>query len=468
MSEYSELCRLYLKKNNINVHRLSQISGLDRTMMQKMVKGQRIPSEEYFNTFISYLGLNPMEKEKITVSYHKERIGRDAFTIGLAIDDIINNYQTYNEELLDTPLDQRDIEIKERISEYNNKSQIRLIAQKVVRDELERKYPTISFSLDDTSKQIRQIILSNNNKVIDIDELILFKKDRVLENLGLLKYVLPFIFECKDNYNLYVRVADGMPQDHMYLIYKYFIVTSQDVFLISADQKRALLIHDPDYVSIYKKAIDRLKSEYLRVKKAVDDPIEYVRLFKSIDDYYKLSALYTLHPFYTDYFKESDKFSNSVADFPLPSDRYEMTHHSRYKNFIHIYNTVGVERFVNEGILPTIKQPGHIYTLEERKNIIKEIIKIHKKRRNAYMTKAIVKRGENSPEIRLYRPNILVITLFKKYHYGILIIRNDRLYDILHKFVKGCINEKFIYNVNESIVEWCKMLSIIEQRLDNE
>lgn len=43
MSDFSDKCREYLKDTGENVYHLSASSGLDRTSLQRMITGKRLP-----------------------------------------------------------------------------------------------------------------------------------------------------------------------------------------------------------------------------------------------------------------------------------------------------------------------------------------------------------------------------------------------------------------------------------------
>ena len=51
MSDFSNKCREYLKDTGENVYQLSASSGLDRTSLQRMITGKRLPGIDFVRQF---------------------------------------------------------------------------------------------------------------------------------------------------------------------------------------------------------------------------------------------------------------------------------------------------------------------------------------------------------------------------------------------------------------------------------
>ena len=59
MSDFSNKCREYLKDTGENVYQLSASSGLDRTSLQRMITGKRLPGIDFVRQFCDSLRINP-------------------------------------------------------------------------------------------------------------------------------------------------------------------------------------------------------------------------------------------------------------------------------------------------------------------------------------------------------------------------------------------------------------------------
>ena len=78
MSDFSEKCRQYIEDTGTNIYQLSKISGLDRTSLQRMVTGKRLPGPEFISQFCLYLRINQQQRQELIELYELERIGKPA------------------------------------------------------------------------------------------------------------------------------------------------------------------------------------------------------------------------------------------------------------------------------------------------------------------------------------------------------------------------------------------------------
>ena len=78
MSDFSNKCREYLKDTGENVYQLSASSGLDRTSLQRMITGKRLPGIDFVRQFCDSLRINPSQRRELMELYKIEKIGKDA------------------------------------------------------------------------------------------------------------------------------------------------------------------------------------------------------------------------------------------------------------------------------------------------------------------------------------------------------------------------------------------------------
>ena len=69
MSKFSEKCKELLIENGYNVYRLSQAASLERTTLQRMVTGKRLPGPEFVEHFCQALRISLPEKKEIMELY---------------------------------------------------------------------------------------------------------------------------------------------------------------------------------------------------------------------------------------------------------------------------------------------------------------------------------------------------------------------------------------------------------------
>lgn len=62
MSNFRIKCKELLQENDINVYRLSNASSLERTSLQRMITGKRLPTIEFVKNFCRVLRVSKPER----------------------------------------------------------------------------------------------------------------------------------------------------------------------------------------------------------------------------------------------------------------------------------------------------------------------------------------------------------------------------------------------------------------------
>lgn len=79
MSKFSEKCKQLLSENGSNVYRISKSASLERTALQRMVTGKRLPSQDIVKSFCQALRISFSEEQELMELYKMELIGLSAY-----------------------------------------------------------------------------------------------------------------------------------------------------------------------------------------------------------------------------------------------------------------------------------------------------------------------------------------------------------------------------------------------------
>ena len=79
MSKFSDKCRELLVENGTNVYRLSISAEMERTKLQRMVTGKRLPNIEFVRRFCRELRMPVQEEEQLLELYKREIVGEDVY-----------------------------------------------------------------------------------------------------------------------------------------------------------------------------------------------------------------------------------------------------------------------------------------------------------------------------------------------------------------------------------------------------
>jgi hypothetical protein len=95
MLSFSEQLRHFITERNIKIYSLSAQSGIDRTLIQKMLKGERLPSDESMVLELaSSLLLSPTETDRFIQSYYIAKIGERVYSQRKFIKNFLDSFNT--------------------------------------------------------------------------------------------------------------------------------------------------------------------------------------------------------------------------------------------------------------------------------------------------------------------------------------------------------------------------------------
>lgn len=274
MSEFSDKCRAFIEKSNTNVYQIAKKSGLDRTMLQKMVKGTKVPSPTFFEKFCDFLVINKAEKEELEKLFKIERMGRDVYACRCEIENLLSDFRNLkasskknlSENWLDAePQFERTLSEKQSVNINSEVDMIDAI-RFIVREECaSQENPHIYMDVfDETPFALNQILkcIEMSDKQIICTQFVKFGRSTpshnvTVENIRSLRMIFPFAISFPYEYDVYCSYIDGNRQDGNFSCWAHNIVTQSKVLLISEKGDEGLLIDDEAIASGY---IERMES----------------------------------------------------------------------------------------------------------------------------------------------------------------------------------------------------------------
>jgi len=70
MSLFGEYLRALISTNKINIYALSKSAGIERTVIHKIMTGDRLPTDEYLHKLTEALPLSPEEHQRLMETYN--------------------------------------------------------------------------------------------------------------------------------------------------------------------------------------------------------------------------------------------------------------------------------------------------------------------------------------------------------------------------------------------------------------
>lgn len=254
MSDFSEACRRYIDETGTNIYQLSKISGLDRTSLQRMVTGKRLPKPDFVRQFCLHLRINPQQKDALMELYDMERIGKSAYFNRKYIQLILEHLSSPSPSprSYDPVIDPKrqtvlSVEAEEALEYFLDAA----LSQFTGTPRLFTNIPaecTFFFRLllRLTSRLHRQFqlchlfYLSRNPEKIENANI----------NLELLQCALSFMLTGYSYQPQYYYAKDAVINASA-LLYPYYFISETSAFLLSGDFSSFIALKDPDIIRRY-------------------------------------------------------------------------------------------------------------------------------------------------------------------------------------------------------------------------
>lgn len=315
MSEFSEYCRQLLANSGSNVYQIANHSSLDRTSLQRMVRGERLPSRKFVKNFCSHLRINPIQQTELLRLYDIEKIGKTAYLNQYYIKNLIEHLSFLENNAKDIAVNSSDFSTMSSISSTENK--ILFILQKELetnsQPQIYLNIPTSYhyfffvlkklFSLFHGRASIKHLITLNSNPSNSLHP---------CRNIEILSNILPIIQLLKDIYHPSYLYSTLTCDDEKLMVMPYYIITSQNVLQISSDFRNAVLYSSLDIVKKYQQEFSRIFQMAKPFLEYADNPL---CIMKALEKNYKNMGLpsHTLefHPclYFMDIHFDSEKES---------------------------------------------------------------------------------------------------------------------------------------------------------------
>lgn len=276
MSEFSDKCKAYIEKSNTNVYQIAKKSGLDRTMLQKMVKGTKVPSPTFFEKFCEYLVINKAEKNELEQLFKIERIGKDVYSRRCEISRLLSDFRNLKATTRDK-LPEKWFNISERLEvALLNQEDVKLSTEVDLIDTMRFMireaydtcdHPQVYLDMFDAAPfALNEIYRCSQRGEKDLHCIQFVKFGRsnpshnaTVENIRVLRMIMPFASKFDQKYDVYYSYINGNRYDGNFNIWAHYVVTQSRVLLISEKGDEGLLISNREIAKSYIERMENMK-----------------------------------------------------------------------------------------------------------------------------------------------------------------------------------------------------------------
>lgn len=272
MSAFSEYCRQLLLESGSNVYRIAKQSNLDRTSIQRMITGKRLPSIQFVEQFCSFLHLSSSEKDKLLELYKIEKIGMDLYLNRQYIKNTIESMDESSSyiDVFTTNVSNANMNFylknnyfAESCNETNQLLEF-ILYKELTDNSCCKLYTNIPTTFKFFYYLVEKLYKKTGNAFGLYHLLILNKAPAIFSksnyNLEILHELLPFITKFPDNYFPKYIYSKGTSFDDSYYIYPYYLISPNYVICISSDFKTSALYNDDSVINHYLTEFKRLNT----------------------------------------------------------------------------------------------------------------------------------------------------------------------------------------------------------------
>lgn len=249
MNPFQKSLNEYIDAKDITIYALAKISGIERSFLQKMKNGSRIPNDEKIvHTLSQALMLTPSETMELLKAYRITKMGEENYYRREQVKNIITSFcdTQITSQLITNNNTTQALELKENHDFVDGMANINKLVKAVLELEAQKEkgcvkiiaQPSYTFLYDCIST------LDFNSKQTTIENIIVFDKQESFKslhhNLSIFQQLVSSLFSCDNFHPYYIRdYADAIFNDSSFL--PYVIITSDYCLSIAFDLNNAII-----------------------------------------------------------------------------------------------------------------------------------------------------------------------------------------------------------------------------------
>lgn len=268
MSVFSEKLQECITKSNMKIASLSKISGVERSFIQKMLTGERIPSDPaVLQQLADALMLSPSQRRMLLDSYSISKMGEATYYRRLLVKRLIEETNSFLQpapvlrSTYPNPGFQRP-----SVLSLHGKGAIADTVRLLVEEELSGASPRLRLVLQPESLLIPVLLAYGRTcPALQIEHILCFDSELQYQkenkyNLGCLRGALSFLLAaCRYVPYFYYEVIS--PKTGKTALFPWMILGTDWAVSLSQDEEAAVVLSDREAVSLYEGLFEEVREE---------------------------------------------------------------------------------------------------------------------------------------------------------------------------------------------------------------
>lgn len=373
MNEFTNYIANLIEEKGTNTYQISKVSGLNKTSLQRLLKGERLPKEEFMEKLCDYLCVTPMQRIEVRRLYQIQKIGKNTYENRLFIKNMLENPINIKNESHNLNLNKHDINIDYLLKKptliIHRKYEIHTILRDIIEHEIYcNDNPSIKLTVPFSFEYLMNLIMSCqqiSNKKANIEHIIKFDKNSKAHsdanyNLRTLSNVLPFALNSLTKYvpYYYYSIVNTTIVDEVAL--PYYILTNNFLVQISRSFDKIVVFTDKELYNLYQQFFEQQKKHCNKLLTVFNNSYELMNFHLDKCTSLKRSSSIKSQPSFGVYFTEDIIEKKLISGIPN-REKYITLAKSFYKGIVNekayirnYFTKDGLDLFVKDGLFDDI------------------------------------------------------------------------------------------------------------------
>ncbi len=271
MTRLYDYLKTLIDESGTNIYQICKQSGLERTTLQRTLKGERLPNTEYIEKLCTCLNVFPAQRQEVKRLYSIEKIGHSTYANREYIKEMLMQFSELATQPRNPLGSNKQISIdylqEKPLFIFNNKLGNSAVLHEIIEDELiNSASPELMLNIPASENSIldlvNRVLVSSPNKP-HIQHLIRFSKNPKKShdpnyNLIALTKVLPLAFG-NSNYESYFYYGHTDFSIEQEVLLPYYIITSRYLLLLSPTLDNIIVHTTEEMIKLYSDNFEFLK-----------------------------------------------------------------------------------------------------------------------------------------------------------------------------------------------------------------
>lgn len=453
MENFQTVVKNILKRRNITVYKLAEITGIERSHLVKILNGQRNITIEKLNLLIEHTNLTSEEADEIKLAYIDMNFGIDKFN---EYSDILICENTDSKEKPGSNTDSIEISVNftDNITEFNSHTELIKTLYAVTTYEMQTNGKNRIYTNIDTSitSDIFGYVKEKKGDIKDVDIVQIASADSDLNYSEIIKTAVNYMSE---GYKMYYSGLKPGSKNGAEAVFPFYFITDTLCVFVNEDLTCGFAVKSKKIADIYVREITAAASKMTSIILLTQDVMEIKNIFSSSFQY-KEKTVINLNFFFCAMPFMTLDMGYQITKPELPNCEYLIDvaykHYQAMKAaYEHLYNITsyeGMRDFTDFGMVSYIPKECIVpLKPESRIEVYKNAIKYY---------------SEGDHYLYISKPgcfkNKIDINLTDKYSDRKQVV--STIYGFVANFVGNSIISVTDTEINNDLADFCRYLTI--------